>query len=62
MPAGHYHLHDNLGMEDSHLAIGEGSIDFIPVIKAVQKNRITPVIEVSTMEGVIKSIRYITNS
>jgi sugar phosphate isomerase/epimerase len=62
VPTGHYHLHDNLGTEDSHLAIGEGSIDFIPVIKAVQKNRIPPVIEVSTMEGVLKSIRYITNS
>ncbi len=62
VPAGHYHLHDNLGKEDSHLAIGEGSIDFKPVIRAVQKNRITPVIEVSTLEGVLKSIRFITNS
>jgi sugar phosphate isomerase/epimerase len=62
VPAGHYHLHDNLGSDDSHLAIGEGSIDFEPVMMAVQKNRITPVIEVSTLEGVLKSIRFITGS
>jgi sugar phosphate isomerase/epimerase len=62
VPAGHYHLHDNLGIEDSHLAMGDGSIDFIPVLNAVQKNRITPIVEVSTMEGVLKSIRFITSS
>jgi sugar phosphate isomerase/epimerase len=62
VPAGHYHLHDNFGSEDSHLAIGEGSIDFEPVIRAVQKNKIPPVIEVSTLEGVQKSIRFISGS
>jgi sugar phosphate isomerase/epimerase len=56
-PAAHYHLHDNNGKEDSHVAAGEGTIDFIPVMKAVQKNNITPVIEVATFEGVQKSIR-----
>ena len=60
VPAGHYHLHDNNSKEDSHLAIGEGTIDFIPVMKAVQKNRIIPVIEVATMEGVLKSMRSLT--
>jgi sugar phosphate isomerase/epimerase len=62
VPAAHYHLHDNLGSEDSHLAMGEGSIDFKPVLRAVQKSRILPVIEVSTMEGVLKSIRFISGS
>ena len=60
VPAGHYHLHDNNSKEDSHLAIGEGTIDFKPVMKAVQKNRIIPVIEVATMEGVLKSMRSLT--
>jgi sugar phosphate isomerase/epimerase len=55
-PAGHYHLHDNNSKEDSHFAIGEGTIDFGPVMKAVRKSRITPVIEVATFEGVLKSI------
>ena len=56
-PAAHYHLHDNNGREDSHFAVGEGTIDFAPVMKAVQKNNIIPIIEVATLEGVQKSIR-----
>jgi len=60
VPASHYHLHDNNGKEDSHLPIGEGTIDFKPVIKAVHKNGIIPVIEVATMEGVLKSIDVLT--
>ena len=59
-PAGHYHLHDNNTKEDSHVAVGEGTIDFKPVMKAVQKNNITPVIEVATFEGVQKSIAALT--
>jgi sugar phosphate isomerase/epimerase len=55
-PAGHYHLHDNNSKEDSHVAVGEGTIDFGPVMKAVKKSRITPVIEVATFDGVQKSI------
>ena len=55
-PAAHYHLHDNDGKEDSHLAPGKGTIDFRPVMKAVLKNRVVPVIEVATFEGVIESI------
>jgi sugar phosphate isomerase/epimerase len=57
LPAGHYHLHDNNGKEDSHIAIGEGTIDFKPVMKAIRKNKVIPVIEVATLEGVLKSIR-----
>jgi sugar phosphate isomerase/epimerase len=55
-PAGHFHLHDNNSKEDSHVAVGEGTIDFAPVMKAVKKSRITPIIEVATFEGVLKSI------
>ena len=55
-PAAHYHLHDNNGKEDSHLAPGKGTIDFEPVMKAVRKNRVIPVIEVATFDGVIESI------
>jgi sugar phosphate isomerase/epimerase len=59
-PAAHYHLHDNNGKEDSHVAVGKGSIDFGPVMKAIRKNRVTPVIEVATLEGVHESIRNLT--
>jgi sugar phosphate isomerase/epimerase len=59
-PASHFHLHDNKGKEDSHLALGEGTIDFGPVMKAVQKNNVTPILEVSTFEGVMRSIRMLS--
>lgn len=58
-PAGHYHLHDNEGKEDSHLALGKGTIDFEPVIKAVQKAKVIPIIEVGTFEGVIESVHLL---
>jgi sugar phosphate isomerase/epimerase len=58
-PAAHYHLHDNEGREDSHLAVGKGTIDFEPVIKTIRKNKVIPVIEVATFEGVIESIRML---
>jgi sugar phosphate isomerase/epimerase len=58
-PAGHYHLHDNMGNEDSHLAVGDGTIDFTPVMEAVRKNGVTPVIEVATFDGVIRSMEWL---
>ena len=58
-PAGHYHLHDNRGKEDSHNAVGAGSIDFKEVMIAIRKTAIVPIIEVSTFEGVMQSIEYI---
>ena len=60
-PAAHYHLHDNGGKDDSHLALGKGTIDFAPVMKAVRKNRVIPVIEVATYEGVLESIRLLSS-
>ncbi len=56
LPASHYHLHDNYGREDSHSAIGDGTIDFTAVMKAVRNSGIIPIIEVATFEGVIRSI------
>jgi sugar phosphate isomerase/epimerase len=61
-PAAHYHLHDNDGREDSHLALGKGTIDFEPVMKAVRKNRVIPVLEVATFEGVMESVRLLSRS
>jgi sugar phosphate isomerase/epimerase len=58
-PAAHYHLHDNEGKDDSHLALGRGTIDFLPVMKAVRKNNVVPVIEVATFDGVTESIRML---
>jgi sugar phosphate isomerase/epimerase len=56
VPARHYHLHDNDGTEDSHAAVGDGTIDFGAVMAAVRKSGIVPVIEVGTLPGVRASI------
>ncbi|MDD1694004.1 MAG: sugar phosphate isomerase/epimerase [Methanoregula sp.] len=55
-PAAHYHLHDNTGKEDSHWAVGDGTIDFSDVMTVVRKSGVEPIIEVATFDGVIKSI------
>jgi sugar phosphate isomerase/epimerase len=55
-PASHYHLHDNAGNADSHLAVGDGTIDFAAVMKVVNQSGIEPVIEVEKFEDVTKSI------
>lgn len=55
-PAAHYHLHDNDGINDSHLAVGAGTIDFGPVMDAVLRDGVTPIIEVGAFEDVIGSI------
>lgn len=55
-PAAHYHLHDNDGTGDHHAAVGEGTINFSGVMRAVRKCGITPVIEVATLDGVTRSI------
>jgi sugar phosphate isomerase/epimerase len=55
-PIRHVHLHDNNGEEDSHMPVGQGTIDFTPVMKAIKKNKAVPIIEVSDFEGVQDSI------
>jgi len=53
----HVHIHDNDGIEDSHLPVGRGTIDFLPVIQAIRRSDAVPVIEVSTLEGTDESIK-----
>lgn len=55
-PAAHYHLHDNAGDADSHMAVGDGTIDFAAVMNAVKKSGVEPIIEVEKFEDVQKSI------
>jgi sugar phosphate isomerase/epimerase len=52
----HMHIHDNKGKKDSHSAIGEGNIDFGEVMAAVRHNNVTPVLEIATFEGVVRSM------
>ena len=51
----HMHIHDNNGRKDTHSAVGEGNIDFSPVIAAQQKTGATAVLEVKDFDGVIRS-------
>ena len=53
----HMHLHDNNGKRDTHSAVGEGDIGFPAVMAAMRRNHATAVIEVKTLDGVMKSIR-----
>jgi sugar phosphate isomerase/epimerase len=53
----HMHIHDNNGKRDSHDTIGEGTIDFAPVMAALRRIRATSIIEVKTLEGVLLSMK-----
>ncbi|MDI9632885.1 MAG: sugar phosphate isomerase/epimerase [Methanolinea sp.] len=53
----HVHLHDNDGKEDAHLAVGRGTIDFHPVLRAIRRDAAVPVLEVASLEGTDESIR-----
>ena len=55
----HVHLHDNDGKTDSHDPVGKGSIDFLPVKQAVEREHASAIIEVSTLEGVLKSMEIL---
>jgi sugar phosphate isomerase/epimerase len=52
----HMHIHDNNGGNDVHNAVGEGTIDFVPVMAALRRNQATSVIEVKSFDGVKSSI------
>ncbi|MDD1669521.1 MAG: sugar phosphate isomerase/epimerase [Methanomicrobiales archaeon] len=51
----HVHLHDNDGKTDSHDPVGTGAIDFRPVLRAVERDGASAIIEVSTLDGVLRS-------
>jgi sugar phosphate isomerase/epimerase len=53
----HMHIHDNNGKRDTHSAVGEGDISFPAVMAAMRREHATAVIEVKTLDGVMKSIR-----
>jgi sugar phosphate isomerase/epimerase len=53
----HMHIHDNNGRRDSHSPVGEGDIDFAPVLAALRRNHATSVIEVKSFDGAVRSIR-----
>lgn len=55
------HLSDNNGDEDSHLSLGEGSIDFKGLFEEIGRRNENPVftLEPHTQDGLIKSLEFI---
>jgi len=51
----HMHIHDNDGRNDTHSAVGDGTIDFRPLIFALKRVGATAVLEVKDLDGVIRS-------
>jgi len=58
-PFCHMHIHDNRGKSDTHSAIGEGNIDFVPVLKALERTGATAVLEMKDFAAVEKSMRVL---
>ncbi len=54
------HLHDNRGLYDEHLPLGEGTIDFQKLFSLLQKgNDLLLTIEVFKPEGIRKSLEFL---
>ena len=60
----HIHAHDNFGDDDSHLALGEGSIDLNTIINTLEKNNYDGIyiIEVNDFDSIKKSYEYMKNN
>lgn len=61
---GQLHLHDNLGHEDEHLAMGSGIIDFNKIFKYLKKSgNVPPVVtlEPHTEKDLWPSLRYLAH-
>ena len=57
----HVHIHDNDGVHDSHLPLGEGIIDFKRFFEIFSKNNYDGIynFELSSKEYIEKSIEYL---
>lgn len=49
------HLSDNDGQKDQHLAVGEGTIDFLPILTTLKKQDMPVMIEVQQAKDVLAS-------
>lgn len=58
-PFCHMHIHDNAGKADTHSAVGEGTIDFVPVKKALERTGATAVFEMKDFTAVLKSLKLL---
>jgi len=58
-PFCHMHIHDNRGKADTHSAVGEGTIDFEPVKRALERTSATAVFEMKDFAAVEKSLKVL---
>ena len=60
----HIHAHDNMGDDDSHLALGEGNIQLKDIISTFEKKNYDGIymIEVNDKDSVKKSVEYLKNN
>ena len=60
----HIHAHDNLGDDDSHLPLGEGSIALKDIINTFEKKNYDGIymIEVNDRDSIKKSLEYLKNN
>ena len=56
----HVHIHDNFGDDDSHLALGEGSIDLNHIVNTLENKNYDGIyiIEVNDYDSIKKSYEY----
>lgn len=54
----HAHLHDNCGERDEHLAVGRGTIDFVPACRILAEVGADMVFEVRPREAALQSLEY----
>ena len=56
----HIHIHDNFGDDDSHLPLGEGSIDLKCIVNTLEKNNYDGIyiLEVNDYDSIEKSYKY----
>ena len=60
----HIHAHDNMGDDDSHLALGEGNIQLNDIINTFEKKNYDGIymIEVTNTDSIKKSLEYLKNN
>lgn len=55
----HFHIHDNFGESDDHLAIGDGNTDFSKVFDKIKNSKAHVILENKSIENAKKSLDII---
>ena len=55
----HVHLHDNAGCSDDHLPLGQGNIEFEPILEMIRTRGISAVLENKSEAAVLESLEFL---